>query len=198
MKAGFYLGTVLMMLLGPATANDSLQNHSKSKYAGQEKRAIKSLSPDDIQQLKQGKGWGLAKAAELNGMPGPAHVLEMKDKISLSEQQTEQIQALFNEMKSQAMPLGNKLIKLEKKLNDSFANRTIDEPVLKKQLNEIAQVRSELRYVHLVTHLKTPAILTKHQVMQYNQLRGYNSGDPCKNIPEGHDAIMWKQHNGCK
>jgi len=184
------------MLLGSATANEPHQYHSK--YAGQEKRLIKSLSPDDVQQLKQGKGWGLAKAAELNGMPGPAHVLEMKDKISLSKQQTEQIQALFNEMKSQAMPLGNKLIELEKKLNEAFANRTINDKDLKKQLSEIAQVRSELRYVHLVTHLKTPAILTKHQVMQYNQLRNYSSGDPCKIVPAGHDARTWKQHNDCR
>ena len=196
MKTGCYLVTLLMVLMSSVMANESQHHHSK--YAGQEKRTIKSLSPDDIQQLKQGKGWGLAKAAELNGMPGPAHVLEMKDKIALSKQQTKQIQSLFDEMKTQAMPLGNKLIELEKKLNDSFANRSVSEQTLKQQLEDIAKVRSELRYVHLVTHLKTPAILTKHQVMKYNQLRGYSSGDPCKNIPEGHDAKMWKQHNGCK
>ena len=46
----------------------------RSPYAGQENRQIKSLSANDIQELKRGGGWGLAKAAELNGLPGPAQV----------------------------------------------------------------------------------------------------------------------------
>ena len=53
-----------------------------SKYVGEEYRKIKSLSPDDVEELKKGGGWGLAKAAELNGLPGPAHILEMEDKIN--------------------------------------------------------------------------------------------------------------------
>jgi hypothetical protein len=56
----------------------------------------------------------------------------------------------------------------------------------------------ELRYVHLVTHLETSSILTPQQIEKYNRLRGYGSGDPCKNIPQGHDAEMWKKHNNCK
>ena len=49
-----------------------------SPYAGQESRRIKSLSEQDIAELRAGRGWGLAKAAELNGMPGPAHLLELR------------------------------------------------------------------------------------------------------------------------
>ena len=55
-----------------------------SPYVGQDTRPIKSLSADDILELRRGGGWGLAKAAELNGMPGPAHLLELKDEIPLS------------------------------------------------------------------------------------------------------------------
>ncbi|MCK5335264.1 MAG: hypothetical protein KAQ67_03845 [Gammaproteobacteria bacterium] len=168
-----------------------------SKYAGQEKRLIKSLSADDIKQLENGRGWGLAKAAELNGMPGPSHILQMKDKISLNKSQEKKIQALFNDMKSQAIPLGKKIIQLEKELNDYFANKSITTDLLNKQLDAIAQVHKQLRYVHLVTHLKTPAVLSSEQIENYNRLRGYGSGDPCKSIPEGHDAQMWKKHNGC-
>ena len=36
----------------------------QSNYTGQELRIIKSLSADDIEQLRKGKGWGLAKAAD--------------------------------------------------------------------------------------------------------------------------------------
>ncbi len=169
----------------------------KSKYAGQEKRLIKSLSDDDIEQLKNGKGWGLAKAAELNGMPGPLHILQMKDQVSLTPGQEVKIQALFENMKSKAIPLGNELIELEKTLNESFADRTISKQQLSQQLDEIAKVKKELRYVHLETHLATPAILSTQQLAEYNRLRGYDAADPCTNVPEGHDAKMWRKHNDC-
>ena len=44
-------------------------------YAGQQARTIKALSDDDLAALRKGEGMGMAKAAELNGYPGPAHVL---------------------------------------------------------------------------------------------------------------------------
>ena len=46
-------------------------------YAGQQARAIKSLSDEDIAALLKGEGMGMAAAAELNGYPGPAHVLQL-------------------------------------------------------------------------------------------------------------------------
>ena len=69
------------------------QNHSgnhgsaPSDYAGQETRLIKSLSEDDLEEIARGGGWGLARAAELNGVPGPTHLLELADEIGLTEQQ---------------------------------------------------------------------------------------------------------------
>ena len=169
----------------------------QSPYAGQENRIIKTLSNDDIQQLTEGKGWGLAKAAELNGMPGPAHLLEMKTEIALTPDQVQKIETLFNTMKQQAKKLGKKLIDLEAQLNLSFAKNSIDKVGLKQQLSAIASVYSELRFVHLAAHLETPGILTSQQIRQYNELRGYSSKDPCKNIPEGHDRTMWLKHNDC-
>jgi Spy/CpxP family protein refolding chaperone len=170
----------------------------KSKYIGQEKREIKSLSPDDIEQLKSGEGWGLAKAAELNGMPGPAHVLQMKDKISLTKQQEQRISEIFNNMKSRAIPLGKQLVDLEKDLNQSFEKQSIDEKSLKTKIEKIASVTANLRYVHLSAHLETPTILTSEQIALYNKLRGYSNKNPCEHIPEGHDAAMWLKHNGCQ
>jgi len=195
MKIRFGLLAVIIALV--YTANAAETPAYKSKYAGQEQRIIKSLSKEDILQLQQGEGWGLAKAAELNGMPGPAHVLQMKEQIALTKDQEEKINALYEDMKSKAIPLGKELIKLEKKLNDSFAKRTITKEQLNTQLDAIYKVQKKLRYVHLVTHLTTPSILTAKQIEQYNRLRGYGSDDPCKNIPKGHDAEMWKRHNNC-
>ena len=50
--------------------------HSASPYSGEEKRAVKALSDDDLKNYLEGNGMGFAKAAELNGVPGPKHILE--------------------------------------------------------------------------------------------------------------------------
>lgn len=168
-----------------------------SKYQGEEKRRIKSLSQEDISELKAGGGWGLAKAAELNGMPGPAHLLEMAAEIRLTQEQQTAIQALFDEMQGDAKMLGNQLVKLEGELNQRFAEGSISPDSLTEIVGEIERVRAALRIVHLSTHLKTPDVLSPHQIAQYNQLRGYDS-DPCLNVPKGHNEEMWKKHNGCQ
>lgn len=167
-----------------------------SAYAGQEGRAIKSLSAADIEELRRGGGWGLAKAAELNGVPGPLHLLEMADEIALSAAQRERVQALYDGMKREAIPLGERLIALEASLNQRFAERHLDRPALQAALAEIGQVRAELRLVHLSTHLQTPDILTPRQLQHYVHLRGY-AEDPCLAVPEGHNPTMWRKHNGC-
>lgn len=186
-----------MLLLTLLSAFSAADNSFTSKYAGEEKREIKSLSETDIEELKNGKGWGLAKAAELNGMPGPAHLLEMKVEIDLSVNQVQTIESLYKKMKQEAIPLGLELIELERKLNSHFANRTITPEILNILLESVAQVQKKLRYVHLIAHLKTPSILTPEQIALYNKLRGYSSGDPCENIPNGHDPGMWKKHHNC-
>ena len=169
----------------------------KSKYTGQEKRDIKSLSNDDIKELRAGAGWGLAKAAELNGLPGQKHILEMKKEIELTAEQEKMVIALYNDMNKEAIKLGNKFIEHEKELNNRFAERNIDEKVLDELLKKISETYKSLRYAHLSAHLKTPSILTEDQIKKYNKLRGYSSDDPCVNIPKGHDPVMWRKHNNC-
>lgn len=191
------LCAIFIFTLIPFSSFSASKHPYESKYVGQEKRDIKTLSESDIEELKNGGGWGLAKAAELNGVPGPAHLLEMKKEISLNPEQIEKIEMLYQKMKGQAIPLGLELIELERKLNNYFASGTITEKLLHDSLEQIAQVQKQLRYVHLSTHLKTPNILTAEQIDLYNKLRGYSSDDPCKNIPEGHDPEMWKRHNNC-
>ena len=187
----------LILVLMPLSTFSASDHSYKSKYVGEEKREIKSLSETDIEELKNGKGWGLAKAAELNGLPGPAHLLEMKDEIDLSANQVRAIEDLYKKMKQEAVPLGLELIELERELNNYFANRTITYELLGVLLERVAQVQKKLRYVHLSTHLKTPNILTPEQIAFYNKLRGYSSDDPCENIPIGHDPEMWKKHHNC-
>jgi hypothetical protein len=192
-----FLIIILISLLIPFSNLSAADHSHRSKYAGQEKREIRSLSESDMDDLRNGRGWGLAKAAELNGVPGPVHLLEMKKEINLSKEQVRKIEELFNEMKQEAIPLGLRLIELERELNQMFADRTVTDKMLSELLKEIARVRMKLRYVHLSSHLKTPAVLSSDQMVLYNKLRGYSSEDPCKNIPEGHDPEVWKRHNNC-
>jgi len=188
---------VLVLILIATFAFSAPDHTHKSKYAGEEKREIKSLSATDIEELQNGKGWGLAKAAELNGVPGPVHLLEMKEEIDLSAEQIQAIEDIYRKMKQEAVPLGLELIELETELNNHFANRTITNELLRQILQKITQVHRQLRYVHLSTHLKTPDILKSEQITLYNKLRGYSSDDPCENVPKGHDPEMWKKHHNC-
>ena len=164
-----------------------------SPYAGEESRQIKSLADSDIDDLLNGRGWGLAKAAELNGVPGPKHLLEMSSEIELSPEQVAAIKAVGSEMNAKAKSLGARYVELEKTLNDEFAAGHMSVGRLETLLNDISAVRTKLRF----THLESSPILTAKQLEQYNALRGYADSKPCAQIPEGHDPTMWKMHNGC-
>src|SRR5262249_12751906 len=94
------LSVVLPVLtMAPAAAQHdhapAMPNPPASPYAGMEHRALKALSEQQIVDLKAGRGMGLALAAELNGYPGPAHVLELADALHLSDDQRTKTKALF-------------------------------------------------------------------------------------------------------
>jgi len=182
------------------TGSHTGHSHGTSEYVGQESRRIKSLSDSDILDIQAGAGWGLAKVAELNGVPGPAHVLELQDKIELSDDQKEQIELLFDQMKAEAIQNGEKYIEIERILDDRFKTAVPDSKELEALVTQAGAVRAQLRFVHLNAHLKTVNVLSKEQIETYNSLRGYSStdSDPCKNIPTGHSEAMWKKHNGCE
>ena len=107
MKLVSYLASLIAGgLVGAALAIHApkLINHASQPYAGQDTRQISSLSTSDIDALKKGDGWGLAKPAELNGYPGPAHVLEFADQLSLSRTTKGEGQRSFCENESESHP----------------------------------------------------------------------------------------------
>ncbi len=105
--------------------------HAQTPYAGMQTRPIKALSEQQIADLGAGRGMGLALAAELNGYPGPSHVLELADKLELSAEQRANAQRLFDFMKAEAMPMGAKLIEQEAELDKQFSTRTVTPESLK-------------------------------------------------------------------
>ncbi|WP_420332933.1 hypothetical protein [Roseibium sp.] len=182
----------------PVTASGQDHAHGKgaAPYAGLQERQIKSLSESDIAELRRGGGWGLALPAELNGHPGPAHLLELKGELELTREQVATLTRSFLDMKSDAIAAGERLISAEAALSDAFAGKSPETRMLRELLADAAQARAELRYIHLSRHLSTLEILSQSQIDKYSVLRGYAS-DPCLLVPAGHDPDMWRRHNRC-
>jgi Spy/CpxP family protein refolding chaperone len=163
---------LIALALGTAPSLAQLQQ----PYAGLAARSIKALSEQQIADLRAGRGMGLALAAELNGYPGPMHVLEFADSLHLSDQQRAKMQELFAAMKAEAIPLGEQLIAQEADLDRKFANKTITPASLAASTDAIGSTHAALRQAHLKYHLSTVEVLTPAQVQHYAELRGYKTG----------------------
>lgn len=151
-----------------------------SPYAGQDLRDIKALSPEDTEAYLSGKGMGFAKAAELNGYPGPSHVLALAPDLALTAEQTRRTQSLFKSMESKAIALGRPLVEEERRLDELFSTKAITRDSLAQSLTRIGELHAQLRQVHLETHLAQIEILTPAQVAKYMALRGYLGGQRTK------------------
>lgn len=151
---------------------------SHQPYAGLQERPVKALSQAQIDDLRAGRGMGLALAAELNGYPGPLHVLELAVPLSLRDDQRQRVAALFDAMKGETVPIGERLIAQEAALDRQFADKTITAETLAVMTAEIGATQGALRGAHLKYHLATLAVLTGEQVAQYATLRGYTRGAP--------------------
>lgn len=169
-----------------------------SPWAGEQTREIKSLSARELFGIQKGHGVGMALPAELNGYPGPRHALDMAEDLDLTSKQKEQLETLYQEMLQQSIPLGEKFIEIEREINEKFENKSITSQKLSELLQKSSEIQWQLRNVHLQAHLETADVLNSEQISAYNQLRGYTSGNPCENIPKGHDPEMWKLHHDCE
>ena len=144
-----------------------------SLYAGEEGREVKALSDADIRGLREGAGMGFAKPAELNGYPGPMHVLELAEPLALSPSQREALSGLLATHKADARALGAEVVEAERRLDALFGSRAATAPAVDAAVAEVATKRAQLRASHLKAHLATTALLTPAQVERYAVLRGY-------------------------
>ena len=149
---------------------------AQSPYRGQEARPIKALSSDEIGDYLAGAGLGYAKAAELNGYPGPRHVLDLASELDLTAEQKAMTQAIWQRMNDAAVPLGQVIVDREAELDKLFATRQIDDKRLAALTDEIGALDGRLRAVHLKAHLELTALLSRHQIVTYDRLRGYAGG----------------------
>jgi hypothetical protein len=172
---------LVLALAGPAAAQTS-------GYSGQQGRAIKAVSAEETADLLAGRGMGLARTAELNHFPGPAHVLELREQLGLSAGQIRAVQDCFDRMSAAARPLGVEILAAERRLDEAFASGSILVDMLRAQTAGIGELQGRLRAVHLAAHLETHALLSPEQIARYDTLRGYSS-----DAGPAHDH---RRHNG--
>lgn len=171
----FALFTLLAAPVAPAFAQHHQHAGSahSSAYAGMQNREIKALSDEQIQGLRSGKGMAMAMPAELNGFPGPAHVVELASQLKLSDAQISRTRQLFSEMETQAKAAGEALIAAEGRLDALFRSKQVSDENLSSAVNQAALAQGKLRETHLRYHLRMMDVLSAEQVASYTQLRGY-------------------------
>jgi hypothetical protein len=147
-----------------------------SPYIAQLTSPVRGLSAQEVVDLQAGHGMGFARMAELNSYPGPRHLLELQAELALSDEQSTQIQAIFDGMSAEAKALGAEIVGAEEALSAAFQEGTITEESLAEMTAEIATLYGQLRNVHLRAHLQVTPLLTADQIAQYDDLRGYTAG----------------------
>jgi hypothetical protein len=157
----------------PANHGKSRSDHQPSPYSGMETRAVKALSDEQIADLAEGRGMGLALVAELNYYPGPVHVLELAGALDLTPDQRSQTKDLLDGMKADTIPIGRRIIALERDLDQLFAGMKITVEALRKMTAQIGAAQGELRAAHLRYHLEMAEVLSTDQIERYAELRGY-------------------------
>jgi len=175
---------ITRILLAAALLLPSVALAEVSPYAGQESRAIKALSQEDIEGLLQGNGMQMAKPAELNSYPGPRHALDLASELGLTSQQAAELERVRAQMAADAQRLGAEILDAEEALDRLFAERTADPATVDAIAQKIGAMQGRLRAVHLKAHLDTAAILTPHQIREYDALRGY-TGTASSGVPGG-------------
>lgn len=168
------LATAILLAAAPALA----QHQHAAPYAGLESRPIKALSSEAVGDLKAGRGMGLALSAELNGYPGPKHVLELAEPLHLTPVQAERTEALFRAMQAEAQAKGAEVLAREAALDRLFAERKATPEALAELLPALGRAQGELRLVHLNYHLAMLEVLSADQVAAYARLRGYAAQPP--------------------
>ena len=114
-----------------------------------------------------------AKAAELNGYPGPAHVLELATQLQLDDEQLSATRKLMEAHRGRASAIGEQLIEAERTLDLAFSSRPVDAQGTEDLTPQIGTLQARLRAEHLQTHLAQTALLSGRQVASYQSLRGY-------------------------
>jgi Spy/CpxP family protein refolding chaperone len=131
--------------------------------------------PPDSAGLRNGEGMGMAMYADMNGYPGPKHILDLKDKLGLTKDQQKKVEDAVKLVKISATTKGDEIIVAEQELFSLFKSGKVNEKTLRLKLENIGKLRGELRYIHLQAHVRMKQILSAGQIQQYYESRSSES-----------------------
>jgi Spy/CpxP family protein refolding chaperone len=165
---------LLLLIAAPAFAQHSGHHagHHTADPSG-DAPTHRSLSPQEAEGLLKGSGMGMARAAELNGHPGPMHVLELQDELALTAEQKAEAERLMREVKAEAKDLGEQIVAHERALDEAFDQGRATPALVDAMTAEIGALRGRLRAAHLNAHLAMREALTDEQSARYMVLRGH-------------------------
>jgi Spy/CpxP family protein refolding chaperone len=118
----------------------------------------------------EGRGFGMAFAADQNGYPGPMHILELKELLKLTPDQEARAREQLAAVRAE-LPKSRRLLDAEHRLEQLFADRTATEASVRAAVADIERAHTEVRLVHLLTHLRMRDLLTEEQRRLYHQAR---------------------------
>ncbi len=154
----------------------------------------RSLDEAEVQALREGRGMGQARVAELTGYPGPMHVLELKDELELTPDQRFASSRLMGEVRAQARALGERIIEEERRLERDLAAGSLSAADVEARIQAIGALRAQLRFVHVRAHLAQHDILTPEQRRRYRELRGIRLPGVPAGVIESHAKPPPNEH----
>ena len=143
-------------------------------------------APPDHDGLLNGEGMGQAQYAEMNGYPGPKHILDLVDKLKLSDAQKKSIQEIYQEMNARVKELGKRIIGVEEEMHEAFRTGLVNESSVRDDAEQIGRMRGKLRAVHLIAHIKAKKLMTDDQIALYTKLRAEEQSPSSKTTQHKH------------
>lgn len=154
-----------------AAGGASAQHGGHLQYAGAPGHQVAQACAEQFKTVVgEGRGFGMAFAADQNGYPGPMHVLELKDRLKLTPEQEATARELHAAVRAE-LPKSTRLLEAERRLERLFAERLATEESVRAAVAEIERALTDVRLVHLLTHLRTRELLSEEQRRIYHEAR---------------------------
>src|SRR5438046_10117820 len=96
-----------------AGATATRAQHAHGGAGAQGHQVAQTCASEFEKVVGEGRGFGLAFAADQNGYPGPMHVLELKDRLKLTADQEAKARELMHTMFTESRPKGARLLEAE-------------------------------------------------------------------------------------
>ncbi|MHC4992594.1 MAG: hypothetical protein ACYTGC_16610 [Planctomycetota bacterium] len=167
-------------------------SEGRSAYADDplpEDENLRHLTRAQVEGLRSGRGLGLAKPAEMHGMPGPKHVLELANELGLTPTQREHADRLFDRMHDRAVAAGKAVLEAEARVGSIMRDHPPEMGTeLARALAEAGAAWAEVALAHIEAHISMTRVLTPAQIEGYARLRGYTRQRYDQDRDEGADT----------